>query len=154
MFDAPRELVWKAWTDPERLVQWWGPKGFTLTSARLDLRPGGVFHYSMQPPQGAKIWATFVYREVDAPERLAWVVSFSDEQGGMRRNPWIATWPLEVLSMMTLFPVEEKTALMMSSVPINASEEECKAFEAGRNGMQGGFKGTFDQLDAYLAKGK
>ena len=69
-FDAPRDLVFKAWTERERLQEWWGPQGFGIRVAKLDLRPGGVFHYGMQTPDGREVWGRFAYREIAAPERL------------------------------------------------------------------------------------
>ena len=56
-FDAPRETVWRAWTELERLARWWGPKGFEMLSTKLDLRPGGMFHYGMRAPNGHEMWA-------------------------------------------------------------------------------------------------
>ncbi len=148
--NAPRELVWKAYSEAERLTEWWGPKGFKMVDVKLDFRPGGLFHYCMEA-QGMKMWGKFVYREIEAPERLSFVVSFSDENGGTQRHPMSPTWPKEVLSTLTFFEFEPgKTALIMSGVPINASEEERKTFDAGRSSMQQGFKGTLDQLDEYL----
>src|SRR5215216_6709914 len=79
VFDAPRSLVWKALSEAERLAQWWGPKGCTIQVARLEFRPGGLFHYSMHFPDGEPMWARFLYREIAPPERLVWVNSFSDE---------------------------------------------------------------------------
>src|SRR5205085_4388835 len=102
VFDAPRELVWKAITESERLMRWWGPKGFTMQVAQLDLRPGGVFHYSMRSPGGNDMWGKFVYREVVAPERLVFVNSFSDAEGNLTRNPFSPSWPLEILNTWTL----------------------------------------------------
>ncbi|HZY22852.1 MAG TPA: SRPBCC domain-containing protein [Beijerinckiaceae bacterium] len=52
VFDAPRELVWKAFTDPERMRQWWGPKGFSVIASKMDLRPGGTYLYGMRSPDG------------------------------------------------------------------------------------------------------
>src|SRR5215468_2760397 len=78
VFDAPLDLVFKAWTEAERLTHWWGPKGFKMLSCKLDLRPGGVFHYGMQAPNGAAMWGKWVFREIVAPKRLVFVVSFSD----------------------------------------------------------------------------
>lgn len=150
LFDAPRDLMWKVYSEAEHLRKWWGPKGFTMKSVNLDFRPGGVFHYGMQSPEGNTMWGKFVYREIDAPERLSFVVSFSDEKGGITRHPMSATWPLEVLSTITFFEVQGKTALIMSGVPINATEEERKTFDAGRESLKGGMKGTYDQLDEYL----
>src|SRR4051812_29031866 len=98
VLDAPQGKVWQAWTEREALEAWWGPKGLTLSVATLDLRPGGVFHYGMRSPDGRVMWGKFVYREVAAPERLVFVVSFTDEKGTPIRHPFSATWPLEVLS--------------------------------------------------------
>ena len=64
VFDAPRELVWKAFTDPERMRQWWGPKGFSVIASKMDLRPGGTYHYGMRAPDGTPMWGRFVYREI------------------------------------------------------------------------------------------
>jgi len=97
------------------------------------------------------MWGKFVYDEIDAPERLSFVVSFSDENKGVTRHPMSTTWPLEVLSITTFFEIAPgKTALIMSSVPVNASKEERETFAAGKSSMEEGFKGTLDQLDAYL----
>ena len=97
-FDEPRDLVWKAWTERDRLMQWFGPTGFTMSRATLDFRPGGVFHYCLRTPDGKDMWGKFVYREIVPPERLVWVHSFSDEKGGLTRHPMSPTWPLESVS--------------------------------------------------------
>jgi len=151
-FDAPRDLVWKAWTEPERLAQWWGPAGSEIRVRALDLRPGGVFHYSMEAPDGPEMWGKFVYREIEPQERLVFVSCFSDEKGGLTRNPWIATWPLEVLNTLTLDERDGRTTLTLRGGPINATEEELQAFAAGVAGMRQGFNGTFGQLERYLAE--
>lgn len=151
VFDAPRERVWKAFTESERLMRWWGPKGFTMQVAKLDLRPGGVFHYGMRSPDGHAMWGKFVYREIVAPERLVFVVSFTDEKGNLKRHPMSPTWPLEVLNTMTLSEQDGKTTLTLRGIPINETEEERKTFEGGHKSMQQGFKGTLDQLTDYLA---
>jgi uncharacterized protein YndB with AHSA1/START domain len=154
VFDAPRELVWKAYTEADRLAQWWGPKGFTMLVSKLDLRPGGVFHYGMQAPEGSamgsKMWGKFVYREIVAPERLVFVNSFSDEAGGLTRHPLASNWPLEVLNVLTLAEHRGKTTLSMTGIPINASGAEREMFKGSHGSMQQGFAGTLDQLEQYL----
>jgi uncharacterized protein YndB with AHSA1/START domain len=152
VFDASRELVFKAWTELERLREWWGPKGFAVVPRKLDLRPGGVFHYCMRTPAGRDIWGQFFYREIVAPERIVFVNSFSDEDGGLTRNPWMENWPLEVLKVLTLTEREGRTTLTLKGYPINATDEERVTFQAGIESMQKGFEGTFDQLAAYLAR--
>jgi len=152
VFDAPRELVFKAFTDPEHMKKWWGPKGFTVIASKMELRPGGIYHYGMRAPDGSTMWGKFVYREIVAPERLVFVNSFSDEQGGVTRHPWSPGWPLEMLSTFTFAEQGGKTALTIRWVPLNPTDEERKTFEAGHDSMRQGWTGTLDQLAAYLAK--
>jgi uncharacterized protein YndB with AHSA1/START domain len=159
VFDAPRELVFKAWTEPERLAQWWGPQGFAVAVVKLDLRPGGVFHYRLRPPEGspmgsAMIWGKFVYREIVSPERIVFVMAFSDEAGGMTRHPMNATWPLEVLNTLTFTERQGRTTVTLRGEPINAIEEERRTFAAGRDSMRLGWTGTLDKLEEYLARGQ
>ena len=152
VFDAPRDLVWKAVTESDRLMHWWGPKGFTMLVCKVDLRHGGVFQYAMRSPQGQEMWGKWVYREIVPPERLVTVVSFTDEQGRVLRHPASPTWPLEVLNTMTLSEEDGKTRMTISGYPVNATDEERKTFDTGRGSMKQGFTGTMDQLEAYLAK--
>ena len=151
VFDAPRDLVWKAVTESDRLAKWWGPKGFSMLVCKVDLRPGGVFQYSMRSPDGHEMWGQWVYRDIIPPEKLVTVVSFTDEKGNLKRHPMQATWPLEVLNTMNLSEQDGKTTMILTGYPINATDEERKTFEDGRGSMKQGFTGTLDQLEAYLA---
>ena len=152
VFDAPRERVWKAWTEAERLKQWWGPKGFTVSHCTVDLRPGGVMHYCLRSPEGDDMWGKFVYREIVKPEKLVFVVSFSDEKGGITRHPMSPDWPREMLSTVTFAEQHRGTLITVRWIPTNATELERKTFEDGRDSMKQGWGGTFDQFAAYLAK--
>jgi uncharacterized protein YndB with AHSA1/START domain len=151
-FDAPRDLVWKAWTERDRLMQWFGPKGSTMRHATMDFRPGGVFHYCLRSPDGNDMWGKFVYREIVPPERIVWMHSFSDEQGGLTRHPFSSGWPLEMLTTVTFAEHEGKTKVTVRWVPINPTAAERETFQNNREGMKMGWTGTFDQLTEYLAK--
>jgi uncharacterized protein YndB with AHSA1/START domain len=153
-FNAPRELVFKSWVEPERFAKWFGPKGVTVKSAKQDLRPGGSLHTCMVTPDGHEIWGKMVYREIAAPEKLVYINSFSDANGGLTRHPMSPTWPLEMLTTVILKEIAGKTELTLTWSPINASEEEKATFVSGMAGMTGGWTGTFDQLDAYLLEVK
>jgi uncharacterized protein YndB with AHSA1/START domain len=153
-FDAPRDLVFAAWTEPERLAQWWGPKGFTINVTKVDLRAGGMFLYGMVAPDGSEMWGKFIYREFTPPERMVFINSFSDANGGTTRHPMAPTWPLQMLNVATFTDHGDKTTLTLRSCAYEATQEERDTFRAGRSSMQGGFTGTFDQLTAYLAKEK
>jgi uncharacterized protein YndB with AHSA1/START domain len=151
-FNAPRELVWKAWTERDRLMKWFGPCGFTMTTAKLDFRPGGSFHYCLCSPDGKQMWGKFVYREITAQEKIILVNSFSDESGGLTRHPFSSAWPLEMLSKTTFAEQDGRTKLTIEWLPLNATDEERKMFESARDGMTQGWTGTFEQLAAYLEK--
>jgi uncharacterized protein YndB with AHSA1/START domain len=153
MFDAPPELLWKAFTEPERMKEWWGPKGSTIVSSTMDLRVGGTYLGAMRDPEGRVMWARFVYREIVPPQRLVWEHSFSDPAGGITRHPLAPTWPLTLLTTVTFDAAPGgKTKLMLSWSPLNASDDERQTFDAAHDGMSGGWAGTFDQLAAYLER--
>lgn len=151
-FDAPRERVWRAWTERDRLARWWGPKGCTLHVERFEPRPGGVFHYRMTPPGCGDMWGRFVYRELARPERLTFTSGFSDAAGGAARAPFSETWPPEVLNTVTLVEEDGRTVLTLSGGPIDPTPEERRTFEAAIPSMHQGFAGTWDGLAAYLAE--
>ena len=150
-FKAPRELVFQAWADAERFAQWWGPKGFTLGVASADIRPGGEFLYSMTSAAGQEMWGKFVYHEIEAPDRLVFVNSFSNPKGEIVRAPFSDTWPLEVFNVVTFTEKDGETTVTLRGGPINASAAELAMFAGMFDSMRGGFGGTFDQLEAYLA---
>lgn len=153
MFDAPRASVWAAWTQREAMAQWWGPRGCPLEAAVLDLRPSGMFHYAMGMRDSSRMWGRFVYREIAEPERLVFVNSFSDEQGGVTRAPFSPSWPLEILNVLTLTEQGGKTMLMLQGRPVDPTADESATFEGMFASMQQGFGGTLDQLETYLSRG-
>lgn len=83
IFDAPRDLLWKAWTEPERVMRWWGPKGFTSPVCKIDLRIGGSYLFCMLSPDGEDFWSTGVYREIVPPAKIVCTDSFADEDGNV-----------------------------------------------------------------------
>jgi uncharacterized protein YndB with AHSA1/START domain len=155
VFDAPRDLVWQSFTEPERMQEWWGPKGSMIVASKMDFRVGGTYLGAMRAPDGQVMWGKFIYREIVAPERLVWVHSFSDEAGGVTRHPMSPTWPLKLLTTVTLEEAPGgKTKLTLRWSPLEATEAERKTFDAAHDGMRGGWAGTFERLDAYLAGAK
>ena len=85
IFDAPRSLVFKAWTEPEHMVNWFGPRGFTSKVLKNDLRPGGAYRIHMRGPDGDDHWSQGVFREIVPPERLVMVGSWADADGNPTR---------------------------------------------------------------------
>lgn len=148
VFDAPRELVWKAWTEPESMMRWWGPKGFTCPVCRIDLRVGGAYLNCMRSPEGVDYWSTGVYREIVPPERLVCTDSFADEAGNVvpaTHYGMSADFPLEMLVTVTFEEQEGKTkfTLKHAGLPPGEDFDNCCA----------GWGQSLDKLAEALAKG-
>jgi uncharacterized protein YndB with AHSA1/START domain len=149
IFDAPRELVFKAWTDPERVKRWWGPKSFTSPVSKIDLRVGGSYLNCMRSPEGEDYWSTGVYREIVEPERIVYTDSFSDAEGNVvpaSHYGMGGDWPLELLVTVTFEEHEGKTRLTLRHVGIPAGEN--------RDLAKAGWNESFDKLAEYLEKEK
>jgi uncharacterized protein YndB with AHSA1/START domain len=147
VFDAPRELVFKAWTDPQRLKRWWGPRGFTTPVCDIDLRPGGVFFHCMRSPEGRDFWGRGVYREVVVPELLVFTLSFADAEGNVvpaTHYGLSPDWPLERLMTVTFEELAGATRV--------AVRDEGIPQDADRDGARQGLAETLDCLADYLAK--
>jgi uncharacterized protein YndB with AHSA1/START domain len=149
-FDAPRDIVFAAWTDAARLAKWFGPAGMDMLRCSIDLRPGGVFHYGMRGPDGQSMWGKWTFREIAAPGLLEFIVSFSDEQRGVTRHPMSDTWPLQVLSTIRFEDIGRRTRVTMTASPIGANETERRTFIENKGSMVQGWSGTAAQLDTYL----
>lgn len=81
------EKMFALWTNPDHLSHWFGPAGVKIVRHSMDLRVGGIYHFCLQTPDGQLMWGKWIFREIDAPRRLVWIHSFSDERGGLTRHP-------------------------------------------------------------------
>ena len=154
-FDAPPDLLWKCFTEPERMKEWFGPKGSVVIAAKMNLRVGGAYHGAMRDPDGKVMWAKFVYREIAPPRSLVWELSFSVEACGLTRHPLSPSWPLRLLTTVALDDAPGgKTSRTLRWSPLDATPQEQGTFDAAHEGMRGGWGGSFERLDAYLASHK
>ncbi len=134
VFDAPRPLVFEAWTNPEHLVHWWGPNGFTLPSCKLDLRVGGVFRFVMRSPEGTVHRVQGVYREIVEPERIICTWAWVDEEGKPGH---------ETTLTVTFAEHGKKTKLTLYQTIFESVE--------ARDAHQHGWTETLDRLAVYAA---
>jgi uncharacterized protein YndB with AHSA1/START domain len=153
-FDHPRARVWKAWSEPEQLAQWWGPKGCALKVLRLEFRPGGFFHYSMKSRNAPTLWGRFMYREIASPERLVWLNSFANTDCGIARAPFSESCPLEIQNAVTFTEQGRSTTLTLRAEPFGALESEVSFFAelCSTGSLAQGYGGTFDQLTGHLGR--
>ena len=152
-FDAPRARVWRAWTEPDQMLRWLGPKGTTGEVLSAEVRPGGLLHWKMTGADGAVMWGRAIYRDIVPMDRLTYVQSFSDPSGGIGRAPFFGgRWPLEMLTTVTLADDGAATKVTLTWSPIDEEPDERNNFIANIPSMQGGWGGSFDQLVALLSK--
>ncbi len=133
-FDAPREIVWKAWTDPEQMKQWSAPHGFTIPVSEGELRPGGKWRACMVAPDGKELWLGGTYREIVAPERLVFTHSW-DTEGGVPGHETTVT--------VTLVERSGKTEMTFRQTGFESADS--------RDGHSDGWSQCFDRLEALLA---
>ena len=135
VFDAPRVLVYKAWTEPEHLARWWGPRGFTLITYKADVRVGGSYRFGMRSPENTEHWAHGIYREVVPPERLVMTHAWEYPDGKPKH---------ETIMTLTFVEQGEKTKLTLKQTLFESVN--------ARDLHRGGWSSTLDMLGEYLAK--
>lgn len=138
IIDAPRELVFKAWTDPKHLAQWWGPKGFTTPVCEIDVRPGGAIHLIMRAPYGVDLPMGGEFREVVEPERLVFTATALHDANG---NP-----AFENLNIVTFEDKNGKTRLTLTAYVKRLEKEPSEAATRALGGMNQGWNETLDRL--------
>ncbi len=147
VFNAPREIVWRAWTQPEHLMRWFAPEHFTTAAAKVELRPGGQFLYCMRSPEGAEYWGKGAYSEIVPPERLVYVDSFADENGNPvepKQYGLSPDYPAETLVTVTL--AEQGARTLLTLVHSGLPEGE------GSNLTEAGWRSQLDRLAEALER--
>jgi uncharacterized protein YndB with AHSA1/START domain len=149
-FDAPRELVWKTWTDPKLLPRWYGPRVETIVH-QLELKPGGLWLVEMQWG-GNSMYQRVEYTEVTPPARLVWLHSSSDAGWNIIPSPMMPDWPLVLLTTVTFEADGGRTKLRLTWTPHQASAAEIACFAAAINGMGKGWGAGMELLEKLLAE--
>lgn len=139
VFDAPRTLVWKAWTEPQHLARWWGPKDFTNPVCEIDARPGGTLRITMRGPDGTLYPMEAVFDEMVEPERLAWTTAVEHE----------GNVSFELRQIATFDERDGKTELTLLAFILRATPESARAL----GGMHQGWSESLDRLADLLSGG-
>jgi uncharacterized protein YndB with AHSA1/START domain len=134
IFDAPRPLVWEAWTNPKHLSTWLlGPDGWTMPVCEMDLRPGGAWRYVWRRQDGTEMEMTGTYREVKPPEKL------------VQTERWGPDWPETINSLVFAEDGEQTVMTMTILYPSKEARDAATA-----TGMTSGMDRSFERLDEYL----
>lgn len=139
IFDAPRDLVFEAWTNPKHLAKWWGPHGFTNPVCEFDARPGGKIHIDMQAPDGTVYPMTGTVHEIVPPSRLVFMAAAEDHDGNALLNS---------LTTVTFEDLGEKT-----KVTVHASAVGLAPIAADMlKGMEAGWTQSLERLAEILSQ--
>ena len=150
LFDAPRELVWKTWTEPKLLARWYGPRVETIIH-RLDVEPGGLWLNEMKMANGSGYQRT-EYTEVTPPERLILLQANTDADWNIAANPMMADWPKQLLTTVTFEAEGDRTKMRLTWVPHDASDAEIACFAGAIEGMGKGWGAGMELLAELLAE--
>ena len=135
VIDAPRPLVFRAWTQPEHVARWWGPRGFTTIRCEMDVRVAGAFRVGMRSPQGTEHWKRGVYREIVEPERIVFTFAWENPGDGVPHD--------ELLTTVTFDELGAKTRLTLRQGRF--------ADPRHRDSHAAGWSSTFERFAEYLA---
>ncbi|MGE0565362.1 MAG: SRPBCC domain-containing protein [Pseudolabrys sp.] len=149
-FDAPREMVWRTWTEPKLLARWYGPNVETIVH-RLDVRPGGLWLNEMK--MGPKsMYQRAEYIEVVPPSRLVLLQSSSDAEWNIISAAWMKDWPRVMLTTVTFEADGDKTNMRLTWAPHEATAAEIACFKAALSGADKGWVSGMDALAKILAE--
>lgn len=144
VFSASRELVFEAFSKPEHLKHWWGPKGWTLPFCELDFRPGGVWLYCMRSPGGEESWGKATYQDIVPPEKITYTDSFVDSDGNV-----LGEMP-QMRITVTFEDLGNKTKVI-NHVVFESAEDLKTVLDTG---MELGLNETWDRLEAFLMQAR
>lgn len=150
-FDAPIERVFDAWAEIEQHAQWSGPKGSKVRIISGEIATGKHLHSFVEHPELPPMYAWCVYREINRPTRIVWEQSFADADGNITGAPFFPHWPRSLLTEVDLVERDGGTELTLRWTPIEATPEAIEMFVAQMTSMKGGWGGSFDVLEAFLA---
>jgi uncharacterized protein YndB with AHSA1/START domain len=150
VFDAPRQMVWRTWTEPELLARWYGPNVETIVH-RLDVKPGDLWLNEMKMGERSSYQRT-EYTEVVAPERLVCLMSNADSQWNVAANPMMPDWPRTLLTIVTFEEARGKTQMRLTWTPHEATKAEIACFAAMMGNMGKGWDAGMKLLTEILAE--
>jgi uncharacterized protein YndB with AHSA1/START domain len=150
IFKAPRNLVWRAWTDPELLARWYGP-GVETIIHRYDLKPGGSWLNEMRWGETSD-YSRMDFQEVTPEDRLVWNHSSADADWNIVSNTRMPDWPKTLLTTVTFTDEGTETNVRLTQVPVNATKAEITCFTSMMAGMSKGWGGGYAIIDEILTE--
>lgn len=149
-FDAPRDMVWRAWTDPELLARWYGP-GVETIIHKFDLKPGGEWLNEMKWGEKSDL-SKMAFKEIVPEEKMVWHHSSTDSDWNIVSNPMMPNWPRTLLTTVIFEDKGDKTSVRLTQVPIDATDEEIACFSEMMSGMDNGWGSGYKIMDEIFTE--
>lgn len=149
-FEAPRNLVWKTWTDKEHLSKWMSPVGFDMSFKKFEFKVGGEILFSQSSSDGIVMWAKWDIREIEINKKLVMLITVSDKNGHPSIHSMVSTWPQKMLATTTFNEKNGNTIVNLKWTPYEADEEALATFNGSLEGMSQAWSETFTVLESYL----
>ncbi len=150
-FDAPRKLVFNAFSDAKALGEWWGPVESKTTVVKLDYREGGIFHYKMET-NGKVNFGRFLFKKIAPYHTLEFTNAFADEHANVVPAPFDLNLPLEIFYKLKFTESGGVTTIDLHAKPVDADDSQYHAFNSISDSMVHGFSATFEKLKLYLSR--
>jgi uncharacterized protein YndB with AHSA1/START domain len=152
LVDAPRELVFRVWTEAEHLAQWFAPRRVDIPFCRIDPRPDGAIHFCHRTQDGMEVLVKGIYREFVAPELLVFSLWFVDASGGPAPHPMFPDWPTDarILTTVTFVDIDGKTQLTVQQALVPGAVQASDTFGRERDAAREGWIETLDRLQEYV----
>lgn len=144
-FDAPRDMVWRAWTDPELLSRWYGP-GIDTIIHEFDLRPGGVWLNEMKWGEISD-YSKMLFQEIEVGQKMVWHHCSADQDWNVVPNARMPDWPQKLLTTVTFADAGSKTTVRLTQVPIDVTDAEAACFATMMEGMSKGWGSGYAIMD-------
>ena len=153
-FEAPIDVMFDMWTNPEHVSKWLPPTGFDMQYLKADIKSGGKSFYMMSNKDGMKMYGRAEYLEIQKPNLIIYTQQFCDENENVSRHPMAPTWPATMITRIdfTEEGQDETRVTVTMAVHGDATQDELDTFLNARGGMTQGWTGSFDKLDEYLEK--
>lgn len=149
-FNAPLEMVWRAWTDPELLARWYGP-GVETIIHEFDLKPGGVWRNEMKWGEKSDL-SKMEFKEVIPQEKMVWHHSSTDSDWNIAPSQMMPDWPRTLLTTVTFEAKGDKTSVRLTQIPLDATDAEIACFANMMSNMDGGWGSGYKIMDEIFAE--
>ncbi len=145
-FNAPKEILFKAWGNYDLLQKWWQPPEMTLSILNLEFKPGGKFHYLLESQDGFRIYGLWIFQEIMPPDKLVFSNAYANENGSIIQAPFSNSWPKRIINELNFRQLNGQTLMDFKARPFQFTSLESATFAENVENIRHGLNTTFERL--------